>query len=405
MKKAKGRNILINTETEIVERKGIGHPDSVCDIIAESFSNSYSKYCEENFGEVLNHWFDKVLISGGEAKIKPGYSKIVKKPRVYLFGKITKTEKDDFVEKLFRETVNSVFCNIFKIKAEMLPDIFVDVNSGIGTDHNLDFYKYNLKSKTDKELESNDTVFCNGYYPYSKLENYVISIENYINSEDFKSTYPETGWDVKVLAKRIDDNVEITICVPFIAEKILDWKFYEKLKIEIKNDLTKFSKIFGWNECNIHLNTKDFKNHGYLTVYGSALDKGDFGVVGRGNRYSGFISLNRGETQEAYHGKNPIIHSGKLFTVVSHRISRKIYDLTGVGNKSCISIDNGSALLDPETVGIVFNNNYIPEESIKNSIESIIDTELKNIKLISQEIIKSDPVSDFKERNILTKNI
>ena len=47
-------------DVEVVERKGIGHPDSLADILAESFSNDYSLYCLENFGTVLNYWFDKV---------------------------------------------------------------------------------------------------------------------------------------------------------------------------------------------------------------------------------------------------------------------------------------------------------------------------------------------------------
>jgi len=29
---------------EIVERKGIGHPDTVCDALAEELSRAYSKY-------------------------------------------------------------------------------------------------------------------------------------------------------------------------------------------------------------------------------------------------------------------------------------------------------------------------------------------------------------------------
>ena len=98
---------------EVVERKGIGHPDSVADIIAESFSNKYSKYCLEHFGEVLNHWFDKVTISGGEAELSPGFLKVLKKPKIYLFGKVTHVINNNIpLDLMFKETVNDVFLKI-----------------------------------------------------------------------------------------------------------------------------------------------------------------------------------------------------------------------------------------------------------------------------------------------------
>ena len=39
-----------NTEFEVVERKGIGHPDTLCDTIAEKVSQAYSQYCLEHYG-------------------------------------------------------------------------------------------------------------------------------------------------------------------------------------------------------------------------------------------------------------------------------------------------------------------------------------------------------------------
>ena len=40
---------------EIVERKGLGHPDSVCDAIAEEFSLALSRFYLEQAGELLHH--------------------------------------------------------------------------------------------------------------------------------------------------------------------------------------------------------------------------------------------------------------------------------------------------------------------------------------------------------------
>ena len=51
-------------EYEVVERKGVGHPDTLCDAIAEKTSQLYAKYCLETFGRLAHHWFDKVLLIG-----------------------------------------------------------------------------------------------------------------------------------------------------------------------------------------------------------------------------------------------------------------------------------------------------------------------------------------------------
>lgn len=390
-------------EFEVVERKGIGHPDSIADIIAESFSNHYSNYCLENYGKVLNHWFDKVLISGGEAIINPGFFEQRKKPRVYLFGKITKiVDFEPILKKLFEDVVQDTFRRIFGISRELMPQIQIDTNSGVGTDHTENYYtlsKYNGDSY--KDIISNDTVFCNGYYNYSKLERFVVDLENYINSVEFKIKFSQTGFDVKILAKRQFNNVNMTICIPFLAEKTESWNVYSEIKNLIKNDLDIFCKKYGWDSVKIYLNTKDVEDRGYLTVFGSALDKGDFGVVGRGNRYSGFISANRAETQEAYSGKNPITHSGKIYTVLCHRIARRIFSVTGVPTKILVSINNGTSMFNPDDIHIYFDSKVNTPKPI---INQIVIEEIDDIPELSKQIISKDPIFEFRERTILNIN-
>lgn len=391
-------------EVEIVERKGIGHPDSLSDIIAEYFSNVYSRYCLEKYGVVLNHWFDKVLISGGEAILKPGSGKVIKKPKVYLFGKITKIQGEDHtpIRELFSDTVFKVFNSIFSLAKESMPEIVIDVNSGVGAEHLPSFYKYNPQSNArphENPLHSNDTVFVTGYAPYSKLESYVIKLENYINSKQFKKIYPYTGYDVKVLAQRIQNNLEVTICIPIIADRINSWFLYEDSKLKILSGLYKFTETFDWKNPKINLNTKDRKEKGFLTVYGTALDKGDFGVVGRGNRFSGFISANRGETQEAYHGKNPIIHSGKLLTVIAHRVAERIYKDANIPTKVSICINNGSELKKPECIYVFWGNK---SKIVRlNFINQILQDEFDRIENLSERIILNDPIKEFRSKSLL----
>jgi S-adenosylmethionine synthetase len=51
---------------EIVERKGLGHPDTVCDALAEALSRSLCRYYLDAFGLILHHNVDKALLADGD---------------------------------------------------------------------------------------------------------------------------------------------------------------------------------------------------------------------------------------------------------------------------------------------------------------------------------------------------
>ena len=53
-------------------RKGLGHPDTLADGIAESISIEFSKFTLKKYGAILNHWVDKVLITGAQGEIDFG---------------------------------------------------------------------------------------------------------------------------------------------------------------------------------------------------------------------------------------------------------------------------------------------------------------------------------------------
>ena len=53
---------------EVVERKGLGFPDSICDAVAEEVSLALCRFYRDPFGIILHHKVDKVLLRGGEAR-------------------------------------------------------------------------------------------------------------------------------------------------------------------------------------------------------------------------------------------------------------------------------------------------------------------------------------------------
>ena len=57
---------------EHVERKGLGHPDSICDAVMEAVSVDLSRAYIEGCGRVLHHNVDKGLLVAGQSSPRPG---------------------------------------------------------------------------------------------------------------------------------------------------------------------------------------------------------------------------------------------------------------------------------------------------------------------------------------------
>ena len=75
------RNISVNSwkqtpleeqKLEIVERKGLGHPDSICDAIMDQISVRFSKEYLERVGTIMHHNADKSLLVAGEVETRFG---------------------------------------------------------------------------------------------------------------------------------------------------------------------------------------------------------------------------------------------------------------------------------------------------------------------------------------------
>jgi S-adenosylmethionine synthetase len=72
---------------EIVERKGKGHPDSICDALAEEVCLALSRAYRETFGIILHHNVDKVLLRGGAALPRFGGGEVLEPIEIYVAGR------------------------------------------------------------------------------------------------------------------------------------------------------------------------------------------------------------------------------------------------------------------------------------------------------------------------------
>ena len=74
-----------NQQVELVERKGIGHPDTMCDAIMEQVSIDLCKEYKAVFNRVLHHNIDKGMLIAGRSEPFPGGGRVLEMMRI-LFG-------------------------------------------------------------------------------------------------------------------------------------------------------------------------------------------------------------------------------------------------------------------------------------------------------------------------------
>ena len=375
---------------EIVERKGLGHPDYMCDAIMDQISVSLSKEYLEKAGSILHHNVDKSLLVAGETELKFGGG-IVKQPMLFVFGdratsNINGTEIDvgDIAIKAAKDW--------FKENMRFIdPDKHVKYQSELkpGSVGLVDIFK-----RRGRVLGANDTSAAVGYAPLTRTENIVFKTERYLNSKEFKQHYPESGEDIKVMGFRNNNDLQLTIAMAFVDRFINSEENYFEKKEKIVDEIHRFVAVnTDFESVDVKLDTLDMRGRGigglYLTVLGTSADSGDSGEVGRGNRVNGLISLNRPFCSEAASGKNPVSHVGKIYNFLTFRMAQRIYDevseleevyiwlLSKIGNP----IDHPAAAVAQV---VMKDNNHLGE--VKHEINDVLDNELENIEKFCMEL-------------------
>src|SRR5262249_34961419 len=223
------------------------------------------------------------------------------------------------------------------------------------TDHPLGFYRPGSAEecyRTQSDRRANDTVFCTAHAPASPVERLAIEVENLINSDLFSSYFPMIGSDVKVMILRAGSDLDVTVCLPFHPELTGSVDAYETALASARQYVADFveARPGSWlnrRRLRLAVNTKDTAGGAYLAPFGTSLGKGDCGLVGRGNKSNGVIPAVRCTGVEAIAGKNPMHHTGKLYTLAATRIADRIHGQLGLHNETVLVSRNGDPLDDP----------------------------------------------------------
>ncbi len=331
-----GRNITVEAmrdapveehRVELVERKGVGHPDTICDSIMDRISVELSKIYLKKFGAIMHHNIDKGLLVAGGVEHRFGGGEVTAPMRLVFGDRATFEAGGERVpveeiavataKKWLKESLRFVDPDEHMVyQVELKP----------GSAELTDIFK-----RKGRVLGANDTSAAVGYAPLTPTEKIVLATEKHMNSRGFKKKFPETGEDIKVMGMRRNGELRLTIACPFMEKYVENEADYFRKKMEVTDAVKEFveEKATGFEKTSIDINTLDARGRGvhgvYLSLLGTSAEDADCGQVGRGNRVNGVIALNRPMGTEAAAGKNPVSHVGKIYNVLTHRIAGEIH--------------------------------------------------------------------------------
>jgi S-adenosylmethionine synthetase len=390
---------------ELVERKGLGHPDYIADSASEAASRALCRYYLKEFGTILHHNLDKTLLVGGQANPRFGGGEVLEPIYIIVSGRATtEVRLEDGVRKVpFGKLVVEAVREWIKSNFRYLdPDSHVIIDYMIRKG-SADLVTVFEAGKGSIPL-ANDTSIGVGFAPLTTLERLVYETERTLNSREFKKKYPAVGEDVKVMGLRRDRKIVLTIAAAIIDREVSNPYEYMKVKEDIVEEVKGLAhKIAPDYEIEVYVNTADMPERGsfYLTVTGTSAEHGDDGQTGRGNRANGLITPMRPISLEATAGKNPVNHVGKIYNVLAKLIAEKVYE----EHKDLFSdvyVELLSQIGKPIDRPLIASVKLVPRDiamssipaHVKEDVVAIVDSYLSNITKIT-ELVLNDQVTLF----------
>ena len=377
---------------EVVERKGLGHPDTICDSLVEAASRALTRVYLERAGTVLHHNLDKALLVAGSSSPAFGGGRVLE-PMRFVLGDRATNEIDgeripvdeitsDAVHRWVRENLRGVdparhlSCEcVLRPTSAQLRGLFA-------------------KGRT----AANDSSVGIGWAPLTETEKLVLETEQWLNAPSTKAKFPESGEDVKVLGVRRKRKLELTIAVAFVDRFVANEKRYferkEALRAELLTHLA--PRLRTLDSIDARLNVLDTPGKGvdggYLTVLGTSADGADSGAVGRGNRVNGLTSFLRPSSHEAAAGKNPRSHTGKIYNLLAYQTARLIHESSDCIEEAYVVLASriGSPIDEPwiASAELVLSEG-VAIDDVEDSVREIFGRQLAGADAFVERLIVS----------------
>jgi S-adenosylmethionine synthetase len=393
------RNIRISTadrlavedqEVEIVERKGVGHPDSICDGIAEAVSRALCQLYLDRVGRVLHYNTDETQLAAGSADPEFGGGEVVEPIHVLVVGRATREWEGE------RFPVDSVALSAARdYLAAQVPelefgtDVVVDTRIGEGSGDLQDVF-----GESGGVPMANDTSFGVGHAPLTETERVVLNAERRLVTEHAVRN-PTIGPDIKVMGKREGDRIDVTVAAATIDHHLAGVEEYRDAVAGVREFVDEMAREYTDREVAVEVNTADDYEEGslYLTTTGTSAEQGDDGSVGRGNRANGLITPNRPMSMEATSGKNPVNHIGKIYNLLSTEVAEAVVaEVDGIRD---LRIRLLSQIGQPIDRPLVADANVVTDSGvhlgdIDDAIRARIDAELADVTDVTRRVVDGD---------------
>ncbi len=376
-------------EVEIVERKGLGHPDSICDGVAEHVSEALAREYLDRVGTVLHYNTDETQLVAGRAAPAFGGGEVIEPIYLLITGRATKEYRGTKIpaETIALRAARDYFEEQFPL-VEFGTDVVVDVRLGEGSGDLQDVFG------DDGVPMANDTSFGVGHAPLTETERVVLETERRLNG-GYADDNPAVGRDIKVMGKREGDRIDVTVAAAVVDRHVADIEAYEDVVAGIRAFVADLAADLTDREVRVHVNTADDYDAGsiYLTTTGTSAEQGDDGSVGRGNRSNGLITPNRSMSMEATSGKNPVNHIGKIYNLLSTEVAEAVVEeVEGIRE---IRIRLLSQIGQPIDRPHVADASLVTEPGvdvadIEGDVAAIVDRELADVTSITERVIDGE---------------
>ena len=365
---------------EVVERKGLGHPDTLADGISEAISRSLCRHYLEESGQILHHNVDKVLIIAGQSAPHFGGGEMSKPPSVVVGGRASRLQN-----KLLSEIIEEAAASHLHKTVKNLKQFQVEPRLEQGAPE--------LASLIGRG--ANDTSIGVGYAPLSQTEQLILDLENAVRS------VRGAGEDIKLMAVRRGGHLTLVVAVAMVSRFIGSRQEYEEAKLwvseaveskarsQLEGEPGEVAEGVESQGLEVCVNCADDQENIYLTVTGCSLEMGDDGATGRGNRGNGLITPMRPMTMEAIAGKNPVSHVGKIYNVMAQKAAADIAEMEGVAEAYVTLVSRiGSPISQPLLRGVQICSDMRMTGEVEAGINSILDWHLENAEDLVEQFVQ-----------------
>ena len=378
-------------DVEIVERKGLGHPDSLCDGIAEHVSQALARAYLDRVGKVLHYNTDETQLVAGRSAPAFGGGEVIDPIYLLITGRATKEYEgtkipaETIALRAARDYIDEQFPFV-----DFGTDVVVDVKLGEGSG---DLQEVFGEDGTQVPM-SNDTSFGVGHAPLTETERIVLETERQLNGR-YSDEHPAVGQDIKVMGKRESETIDVTVAVAAVDRYVDGIEGYDAVMEGVRAFVEDLAAEYTDRTVRVHVNTADDYEEGsiYLTTTGTSAEQGDDGSVGRGNRANGLITPNRSMSMEATSGKNPVNHIGKIYNLLATQIAEAVVaEVDGLREIRIRLLSQiGKPIDDPHVADAsLVTEDGVEIADVEEEVEAVVDRELADVSSITQRVIDGE---------------